>query len=93
MLVEKKPETVILMNVATFWDIAPCSPYVNRRFGGKYCLHLQGLKSLLPSHLFATRWFLARLIVDPEVGADTFLRNVGSQTDYMALYLRRWQHS
>jgi hypothetical protein len=30
---------------AVFWDIAPCSPYVNRRFGGTYGLHLQGRKS------------------------------------------------
>jgi hypothetical protein len=26
--------TAIVMNVAMFWDIALCSPYVNRRFGG-----------------------------------------------------------
>jgi hypothetical protein len=48
-------------NVATFWDIPPCSPYVNRRFRGTYHLHLQGSKSaeqetgvqqvaLLPDH-------------------------------------------
>jgi hypothetical protein len=31
----------------TFWDIAPCSPYVNLRFGGKY--HLLTLYfSILP---------------------------------------------
>jgi succinylglutamate desuccinylase len=28
-----------------FWDIAPCSRYMNRRFGGTYHLHLQGRKS------------------------------------------------
>jgi hypothetical protein len=33
------------MNVAICWDKAPCSPYVNRRFGGRYNLHLQGRKS------------------------------------------------
>jgi hypothetical protein len=33
--------TAIVMNIATFWDIAPCSPYVNRRFGQMF----------LPSHL------------------------------------------
>jgi hypothetical protein len=26
----------LLKNVAIFWDIAPRSPYVNRRFGGMY---------------------------------------------------------
>jgi hypothetical protein len=27
--------TAIVMNVAIFWDRAPCSPHVNRHFGGK----------------------------------------------------------
>jgi hypothetical protein len=40
-----------------------------------------------------SRLFLARLIFDPEDGGDTFLRNVGSYTDYTALYPRRWQFS
>jgi hypothetical protein len=31
------------LNVAIFWDIAPCSLYVNRRFEGMYQLHLQGI--------------------------------------------------
>jgi hypothetical protein len=30
------------MNVAIFWDIAPCNPYVNRRFVETYHLHVQG---------------------------------------------------
>jgi hypothetical protein len=30
----------IVMNAATFWDITPCSPLVNRRFGGTYYLQL-----------------------------------------------------
>jgi hypothetical protein len=29
------------MKNAVFWDMAPCSPFVNRRFGGTYRLHLQ----------------------------------------------------
>jgi hypothetical protein len=33
--------TALVMNVAIFWDIAPCSPYVNLRFGATYH-HLQG---------------------------------------------------
>jgi hypothetical protein len=28
---------------------------------------------------------------EPQDGRDTFLRNVGSHTDYTALYPRRWQ--
>jgi hypothetical protein len=34
--------TAVAMNAAIFWDIAPCSPYVERRFRGTYHLHLQG---------------------------------------------------
>jgi hypothetical protein len=37
--------TAVVMNVAIFWDIAPCSPYVNRCFGGTYHLRLQDRKS------------------------------------------------
>jgi hypothetical protein len=37
--------TVVIMKTAIFWDIAPCSPYTNRRFGGTYHLHLQSRKS------------------------------------------------
>jgi hypothetical protein len=33
-----------ILNVALFWDIAPCSPYVNRLFRGTYHLHLHGRK-------------------------------------------------
>jgi hypothetical protein len=39
------------------------------------------------------RWFLARMIFDTKDGGDTFLRNVGSPTDYTTLYLRRWKYS
>jgi hypothetical protein len=34
--------TAVVIKFAIFWDIAPCSPYMNRRFGGTYHLHLQG---------------------------------------------------
>jgi hypothetical protein len=33
--IEFEVPTVVVMNVAIFWDIVPCSPYVNRRCGGK----------------------------------------------------------
>jgi hypothetical protein len=36
--------TEIAINVAISWDIAPWSPYVNRRFVGTYYFHLQGKK-------------------------------------------------
>jgi hypothetical protein len=36
------------LTTTIFWDIMPCSPLtVNRRFGGTYCLHLQGRKNKL----------------------------------------------
>jgi hypothetical protein len=36
--------TVVVMNVAIFWDIVLCSSYVNRRFGGKY--HIFGVSHI-----------------------------------------------
>jgi hypothetical protein len=35
----------LVMNVSIFWDVAPCSPYVHRRFVETYHLHLQSRKS------------------------------------------------
>jgi hypothetical protein len=39
----------VITNFVIFWDIGLCIPHVNRRFGGKYRLHL---------HSPATPWFL-----------------------------------
>jgi hypothetical protein len=36
-------------------------------------------------------WFFAQLMFDLEDGGDMVLRNVGADTDYTALYPRRWQ--
>jgi hypothetical protein len=76
--------TAVVINVAVFWDTAPCSPYVKRRFGGTYHHH--------SAHPPATRWFLARLIFDLEDGGDKFLRNVSLHADYTALYPTRWHY-
>jgi hypothetical protein len=35
---------VLAMKNAVFWDVAPCTSRVNRRFGGTYRLYLQGRK-------------------------------------------------
>jgi hypothetical protein len=70
------PKHFSCLNVAIFWDLAPYSPYVNRRFEEKYPV---------------TRWYLAGLNVSSEDESHTFLRNAGSDTDYTALYPRRWQ--
>jgi hypothetical protein len=49
------------MKKAVFWDVAPCSSGVNRRFGGTYRLHLQGrgeykkIRTLLTSLTGASR--------------------------------------
>jgi hypothetical protein len=66
------------MNFAIFWDITPCSQYVNRRFGENH--HLSS------GYIPAARWFLTRLILDAEDSGDIFPRNVGSHTDYTVLY-------
>jgi hypothetical protein len=71
-LVEFEVLTAVVMKVAIFWDIAPYSPYITRRFGGTYHLHPYA------SYLKAN-WFLARLIFDPEAGGDTFLQNISSR--------------
>jgi hypothetical protein len=36
--------TPVTMKNAVYWDVAPCRSCVNRRFGGMYRLHLQGIK-------------------------------------------------
>jgi hypothetical protein len=32
------------MMIIIFWEMTPCGPYKNRRFGGSYRLHLQGAR-------------------------------------------------
>jgi hypothetical protein len=34
--------TEVIMKNAVFWDVAPCGFIINRHFGGKCRLHLQG---------------------------------------------------
>jgi hypothetical protein len=36
--------TTVTMNNAVFWDVVLCRSWVNWRFRGTYCLHLQGRK-------------------------------------------------
>jgi hypothetical protein len=55
--------TAVTMKNAVFWDVAPRKSCVNRRFGGKYRLHLQSAAT-------CSRWFLARGFC---YGGDTFL--------------------
>jgi hypothetical protein len=37
--------TAVIMNVTIIWDIAPYSPYVNRRFGETYHFNFRSRKS------------------------------------------------
>jgi hypothetical protein len=47
----------VVMKSIIFWDMTPCSPLsFNRRFGGTYCLHLQGRRWHSACQLLA-RWF------------------------------------
>jgi hypothetical protein len=73
--------TAMTMKNAVFWDVASCRYFLNRRFGGTYRLHLQGIRNpgscrlilQLPAHAGSS-------LVDflyPKDGGDTFLRNVG----------------
>jgi hypothetical protein len=53
-------ETIEDLKIAVFWDIAPCSPYMNRCFEGTCHLHLQGQKSA-EQETSESRW-LGRVI-------------------------------
>jgi hypothetical protein len=64
-------ENVYKWRSSVFWDITPCSPLkVNRRFGGRFLLHLQGRKWENPETS------VKQMAVLIEAG-DMFLRNVG----------------
>jgi hypothetical protein len=44
-LVRSEVFTVVTMKNAVFWDVALCRYFVNRRFGGTYRPHLQGIRN------------------------------------------------
>jgi hypothetical protein len=73
MFVRYEVLTAVVMKSSIFWDITLCSSLkVNRRFEGKYCLHLPGL---LATCFHAG--VLLSLFFDLKDGDDMFLRNVG----------------
>jgi hypothetical protein len=53
--------TAVTMKNAVFWDVAPCTSCVNRRFGGKYRLHLHGRK-IRERGTSVSRWLQANSI-------------------------------
>jgi hypothetical protein len=51
------PVTSMEKKRAVLWDITPCTPLkVNRRFGGTYCLHLQGRRISRARNQCKSRW-------------------------------------
>jgi hypothetical protein len=69
-VVEVSRDLIILLKSTICRDIMPCSPLrVHLRFGGKYCLHLQGRKISRERNQnesrWQARWILARLIFIP----------------------------
>jgi hypothetical protein len=68
--------TAVVMKSSVFWDITTCSPLkVSRRFGGTCNLHLR--ESKWQAELRLSPAFTLVSCLDPEVGGDTLLRNVG----------------
>jgi hypothetical protein len=63
--------TAMTIKNAVFRDVAPCTYFVNRRFGGTCRLHLLGIRN--PRTMNQRE----QIAVYPEDGGDTFLRNVG----------------
>jgi hypothetical protein len=55
--------TAVTIKNAVFWDVAPCSSCVNRRFGGTYCLHLNGRK-IHERGTSVSRWLQTELPVE-----------------------------
>jgi hypothetical protein len=91
--------TTVVMKVATFWDIAQCSPYMDQTFGGTLTVHLSQAKTRVPAgrilswYLLAS-WFLALLIFDPEDGGVASLIHIDLHMNYTVIYdTRRWQLS
>jgi hypothetical protein len=51
------PGTIYILKSTILWHITPCSKLkVNRRFGGKYRLHLQGRKISWARNQSESRW-------------------------------------
>jgi hypothetical protein len=49
--------TALIMKSTIIWDMIPCSSLeVNRRFGGTYCLYLQGRKIIPARNECESKW-------------------------------------
>jgi hypothetical protein len=88
-------KSYVMNTFCQLWDIAPWNPNVNRRFEGKYHLHLKGWKSAEQEttvkqvamgnsaqlYVPPARWFPARVFFNPEDGGDIFLRRIDLWSD------------
>jgi hypothetical protein len=59
--------TAVTMKNAVFWNLAPCRSCVNRRFGGRYRLHLQGRK-IRERGTSVSKWQQTAAVCIPEDG-------------------------
>jgi hypothetical protein len=86
--------SAVTTNFAIVWDIAPCSPHLNRRFRGFYHFHLQEriLYICILSHIAISLSLSLKFRKEDQPSkkpacnrwlAVTFLRNVGPHTDYI----------
>jgi hypothetical protein len=71
-----------------FLDVTPCGCCKNRRFGGKYRLHHQGVKNQQARNnvTIVTANIPCSITFHPEGGGDTFPRNVSSYNSHMAYH-------
>jgi hypothetical protein len=65
------------MKNAVFWDMAPCRYFVNRRFGGTYHPHFQGMRNprAMNQRELQPPAYAGSLLADflyPEDGGDAF---------------------
>jgi hypothetical protein len=63
--------------LAVFWDVAPCRYFVNRRFGGTYGLHLQGISYLLT--LVHRSWISSTLKMEEIRSSETSVHTISTR--------------
>jgi hypothetical protein len=71
--------TAVTMKNAVFLDVVPCRFYMNRRFGGKYRLHLQG-KKIRERGTSVSRWLQLQLQPPAHAGSKVpLIPNLGTR--------------
>jgi hypothetical protein len=84
--------TTLSLKITVLRDVTPCSPVeVHQRFGRTYCPRIHCYKAKqLTSKKQASRKTLLDLLLCPENGDSTFLRNIGELPGYTASRPTRW---